>query len=56
MMKGPVQGSSIEAKDVDQEVVLFASVLISAESWKLLAEGDILVARNGRLAIPETLG
>jgi len=50
------QGLSIEVKDVDQEVVLFASVPLSTESWIPLAEGEILVGRNGKLAKPETLG
>lgn len=43
------QGLSIEAKGLDQDVVLFASVPLSSESWAPMNEGDVLVTRNGKL-------
>ncbi|TSA41694.1 MAG: hypothetical protein D4R58_01075 [Betaproteobacteria bacterium] len=33
----------------EQEVVLVASVPLTREEWVPLAEGDILVARQGRI-------
>ncbi len=48
------QGLTIEAKEVDQDVVLFASVPLSTESWVRLAEGEILITRHGKLVSPKT--
>lgn len=48
------KGLHIDASSVDQEVVLFASVPLSPESWTPLTEGEILVARNGKLEVPST--
>jgi predicted glutamine amidotransferase len=42
-------GLRIEARDVEQEVVLFASVPLTAEAWTPLSRGDILVARGGHV-------
>jgi len=49
------QGLSIEAKGVDQDVVLFASVPLSPESWTPMVEGEVLVTRNGNLVPPSGL-
>ena len=44
----PMAGVSI-APDEDQQVALVASVPLSAEGWEALAEGAILVLRDGRV-------
>jgi glutamine amidotransferase len=42
-------GLRIEARDGEQEVVLFASVPLTAEAWMPLASGEIVVAQLGRV-------
>ncbi len=44
------QGLTIAADEGEQEVVLVASVPLTAESWSPLAQGELLVARQGRVA------
>jgi predicted glutamine amidotransferase len=44
-------GLRIEAPGVQQEVVLFASVPLSAENWVPLARGAVPVAQRGRLQV-----
>lgn len=44
-----VDGLRIEARDGEQEVVLFASVPLTAEAWVPLAAGEIVVAQRGRV-------
>jgi len=43
------EGLRIEAHGSEQEVVLFASVPLTAEGWTPLLHGEVLVARQGRL-------
>ena len=46
-------GLQIDSGAVPQEVVLFASVpLTRGEPWRALAEGELLVARGGRIEAP----
>ena len=42
-------GLRIASDSGEQEVFLVASVPLTAEKWGLLAEGELLVARHGRL-------
>lgn len=42
-------GLHIEARGVEQDVVLVASVPLTPEGWVPMARGDILVARAGRV-------
>lgn len=41
-------GVAIEPVRQDQEVTLLASVPLTAEPWRPLAEGEVLVVKNGR--------
>ena len=43
------EGLRIASDDGEQEVVLVASVPLTAEAWVPLAEGEMLVARQGRI-------
>ena len=43
-----IAGVTIPA-DVDQEVALIASVPLTTEPWSALAEGEVVVLREGRL-------
>lgn len=43
------EGLRIASHDGEQEVVLLASVPLTKEAWVPLAEGEVLVARNGRI-------
>jgi hypothetical protein len=43
------EGLRIASADGEQEVSLVASVPLTAEKWVSLAEGELLVARNGRI-------
>ena len=45
---GVIAGVTIPA-DVDQEVALIASVPLTTEPWSALAEGEVVVLREGRL-------
>ena len=45
-------GLRIEAHDAEQEVVLFASVPLTAEGWQPMPRGDVLVAQRGRVVPP----
>ncbi len=45
------EGLRIASKHGEQEVVLVASVPLTAEGWLPLAEGEILVARQGRIEL-----
>jgi glutamine amidotransferase len=47
---GPVPGVSMAA-DHAQEVALVASVPLTSESWEALAEGEVLVLREGRVVL-----
>ncbi|MDE1948306.1 MAG: class II glutamine amidotransferase [Burkholderiales bacterium] len=42
------EGLRIEARGVEQDVVLVASVPLTAEGWEPLARGEVLVVRGGR--------
>ncbi len=42
-------GLSVEGRDGEQAVVLFASVPLSDEGWTPLAEGEVVVARAGEV-------
>ena len=42
-------GVSIEPADAAQELVLLASVPLSSEPWRPLAEGEIVVVANGQI-------
>lgn len=44
-------GLRIRAHDGEQEVVLFASVPLTAEAWVPLAAGEIVVARHGSVFV-----
>ena len=46
----PEAGVAIESGRHDQEVTLVASVPLTAEPWKPLAEGEVLIVQNGRSA------
>ncbi len=47
------EGLSIEPAGVAQEVVIAASVPLTAgESWRALADGEIVVVRGGRIVQP----
>lgn len=48
----PVPGVAIEPSQ-EQQVVLAASVPLTKEHWEALAEGEIAVLREGRLALRE---
>lgn len=43
------EGLRIEARAVEQEVVLFASVPLTNEAWAPLAHGEVLVVASGRI-------
>ncbi len=43
-------GLHIEAPGVEQDVVIFASVPLTAEGWVPLSRGEVLVATPGQLA------
>jgi glutamine amidotransferase len=43
------EGLAIEARDAEQDVVLVASVPLTAEGWTPLARGELLAARHGRV-------
>ena len=43
------EGLRIASDGGEQEVFLVASVPLTAEKWVPLAEGELLVARHGRL-------
>lgn len=43
------QGLRIASEGAEQEVVLVASVPLTAEGWVALGEGEIVVARQGRI-------
>jgi glutamine amidotransferase len=45
-------GLRIEAHDAEQEVVLFASVPLTAEGWSAIPRGAVMVASAGRTAPP----
>lgn len=44
-------GLRIESQGAAQDVVLFASVALTAEQWVPLPQGEVLVARAGRLEL-----
>jgi predicted glutamine amidotransferase len=44
----PQAGVAIEPDRRDQEITLLASVPLTAEPWRRLAEGELVVVRNGR--------
>jgi len=44
----PEAGVAIKPGGQDQEVTLLASVPLTPEPWRPLAEGEVLVVRNGR--------
>lgn len=46
------EGLRIEARGADQDVVLVASVPLTAEGWVELARGEIVVARRGQVELP----
>lgn len=48
----PEAGVAIESSRHDQEVMLLASVPLTAEPWRPLAEGEVLVLQNGRGVSP----
>jgi len=43
------EGLTISSRDGEQEVCLLASVPLTAEGWTALGEGEIVVARQGRI-------
>jgi len=43
------EGLRIEAHDLEQEVVLFASVPLTDEAWAPLSRGEVLTVTHGRL-------
>ena len=47
-----LSGLNISAKDVDQEIRIFASVPLTHEAWTPLEEGVVLAARFGHLVTP----
>ena len=47
------EGLRIVADKGEQEVVLVASVPLTTEGWTALGEGELLVARHGRIIEPE---
>ena len=44
-------GLRIASPEIEQEVVLVASVPLTAEGWVALGEGEIIVARDGRIVV-----
>jgi glutamine amidotransferase len=52
----PEAGVAIEPGRQDQEVTLVASVPLTAEPWRPLAEGEVLVVKNGRDLSPAKFG
>ena len=48
------EGLRIASEDGEQEVVLVASVPLTDEGWVPFAEGEILVARQGRIEVVNT--
>jgi glutamine amidotransferase len=46
------EGLRIVGRESGQDVVLFASVPLTAEDWLPMAEGEVLAARLGRVDIP----
>jgi len=47
------EGLSIEPAEIAQEVVIAASVPLTAgESWRALADGEIVAVRDGRIVQP----
>jgi glutamine amidotransferase len=52
----PEAGVVIETTRRDQEVTLLASVPLTAEPWRPLAEGELFVVRNGRHFLPAEMG
>jgi glutamine amidotransferase len=51
----PEAGVAIEPGRSDQEIILLASVPLTAEPWRPLTEGEILVIQNGRDLSPAEL-
>ncbi|TAL86338.1 MAG: hypothetical protein EPN74_05240 [Rhodanobacter sp.] len=45
------EGLRIASEDGEQEVCLVASVPLTDEGWVALAEGEMLVARQGRVEV-----
>jgi len=52
----PEAGVAIESGQHDQEVTLLASVPLTAEPWRPLAEGEVLILQNGRGTSPTEFG
>ena len=44
----PEAGVAIETDQHNQEITLLASVPLTAEPWRPLAEGEVLIVQNGR--------
>lgn len=44
------EGLHIASPDIEQEVILMASVPLTGEGWMALGEGELIVARQGRIA------
>lgn len=44
-------GLRIASPDIEQEVILVASVPLTAEGWVALGEGEMVVARDGRIVV-----
>ena len=44
------EGLRIASRDVEQQVLLVASVPLTAEGWIALGEGELIVARQGLVA------
>jgi predicted glutamine amidotransferase len=42
-------GVTVEASNQGQEILLLASVPLTAESWRPLAEGEVIAVRDGRI-------
>ena len=47
------EGLRIASGNGEQAVVLVASVPLTAEGWVPFAEGEVLVARQGRIEVGE---
>ena len=45
------EGLRIASEGGEQEVALVASVPLTAEAWAPFAEGEIVVARQGRIEV-----
>jgi predicted glutamine amidotransferase len=50
----PTAGVKIEDRHDDQKLLLLASVPLSSDSWRPLAEGEVVAVKNGRLVESRT--